>query len=209
VTPRARRGPLLALALAVAACAPAPVPAPPARAPVVRPPEPVPPAGPPCPRIARIEIDKGDRRLRALCEGGAVVEMIAAVSRRDLAPKRLGGDRRTPEGLYRVVAPARDSRFHRFVPIDYPSAADAERALATGEISRGDRDRILDAHRRGDPPPVDTPLGGEIGLHGEGEDWRGWTEDTDWTLGCVAVRDEQIDFIAARVVPGTPVEIRP
>jgi murein L,D-transpeptidase YafK len=135
--------------------------------------------------------------------------MTAALGREPLGPKRATGDLRTPEGHYRIVGPVRKSRFHRFVPIDYPSRADADAALVAGELSPADHARILEAHAAGRMPPGDTSLGGEIGLHGEGQRWQGYTGDIDWTFGCVAVTDDEIDFLAERVETGTPVEILP
>jgi hypothetical protein len=113
-----------------------------------------------------------------------------------------------PEGEYRIAGPARRSRFHRFIPIDYPSPADAERGLAAGRISAAERDAIARAHAAGRLPPQDTALGGHLGLHGEGRRWRGEL-DLDWTEGCVALADEAIELLAARVRPGTPVRIQP
>jgi murein L,D-transpeptidase YafK len=156
----------------------------------------------------RIEIHKAERRLRALCERGAVVEMTAAMGR-DRGPKREAGDLRTPEGSYRISGGPEASRFHAFVPIDYPSVADADRALAEGRIDPQQHARIVDAHARGDAPPPDTPLGGQIGIHGEGRRWAGDSADLDWTYGCVAVTDAELDFLIAHVEPGVPVEILP
>ena len=65
------------------------------------------------------------------------------------------------------------------------------------------------AHERGLPPPQDTPLGGHIGLHGEGEAHAGDSARVDWTYGCVAVTDAEIERIAERVAVGTPVWIHP
>jgi murein L,D-transpeptidase YafK len=197
---------LLSLSLA-AACARAPSPAPAPGAAIPAPAETPGQAG--CELIVRIEVHKADRSLRAHCASGAVVEMRAALGREPLGPKRAAGDMRTPEGLYRIVGPIRESRFHRFVPLDYPSRADADAALIAGELSLREYARILEAHAAGELPPGDTALGGEIGLHGEGEHWQGYTGEIDWTHGCVAVTDAEIDFIAERVEEGTPVEILP
>jgi murein L,D-transpeptidase YafK len=155
-----------------------------------------------------IEVRKGARRLEAHCTGGAVVAMTVALGR-EPGPKRRAGDHRTPEGAYRVAGPARPSRFHRFVPIDYPGPADAELALRERRLSRADHARILAAHARGALPPQDTPLGGQLGFHGEGERWRGDSADLDWTYGCLALRDDDLDFLAARARRGTPVRILP
>ncbi len=154
-------------------------------------------------------MSKTERTLRLLCEGGAVVQMRVALGREPEGPKRDAGDWRTPEGSYRISAPSRASRFHRFIPIDYPSLDDARLALDEGRISRDTFERIAAAHAQGVEPPGDTPLGGALGLHGEGERWRGDSEDLDWTYGCVALSDEEIDFIAERSPVGTPVVILP
>ena len=152
-------------------------------------------------------VHKGERRLWAECEGGAVVSLPVALGRVPLGHKRRAGDHRTPEGDYRIAGSAVRSRFHRFVPIDYPSRADADAALAERRISRADHARILAAHQRGVPPPVDTPLGGEIGLHGEGARWRGESSALDWTYGCIALADQDLDFVIARTRKGTPLSI--
>jgi murein L,D-transpeptidase YafK len=163
----------------------------------------------PCERIVRVEILKGARVLRAYCERGAVVEMVAALGREPDGHKLASGDRRTPEGSYQVVEPARDSQFHLFIPIDYPSRSDADAALAERRISLGDYRRIIQALEAGEIPPADTPLGGAIGIHGEGRRWKGDSEDMDWTMGCVAVTAAEIEFLGARLEAGTPVEILP
>jgi murein L,D-transpeptidase YafK len=167
----------------------------------------VPPA---CGRIDRIEVWKHERILRAYCRSGGVVAMEIALGRNPEYRKLAVDDQRTPEGSYRVSEPPRASeRFHLFIPLDYPARADAERALAEGRISLLDLARIDGAHDRGLPPPADTPLGGDIGLHGEGERWQGVSGVLDWTFGCVAVTDREIEFLAERVEPGVPVLIHP
>src|SRR2546426_3669287 len=147
-----------------------------------------------CYRIVAIEVSKRERRLRAHCEGGGVVEMTVALGRQPTGPKRDAGDTHTPEGHYRISGSPRPSRFHRFVPIDYPSMADAETARAEGRLSKADYRRIADAHARGDPPPADTALGGHLGFHGEGKRWRGDSRFLDWTYGCIALADADVDF---------------
>lgn len=194
------------LGASAAGCSPQP-----ARVPsVLAPPEVLAPQIPPCLRIARIEVSRSERRLRATCERGGRVELSVALGRDGEAPKRSAGDLRTPEGLYRVSAPPRPSwRYHLFIPIDYPSLADAETALDDGRLSGRDYWRIRDAHERGDTPPADTSLGGDIGFHGEGARWAGDSAELDWTLGCIAVRDADLDYLIARIEPGIPVEIFP
>jgi murein L,D-transpeptidase YafK len=153
-------------------------------------------------------VKKSERRLIAACEGGGELSFPVALSRQPRGAKERAGDERTPEGDYRLLGPPRRSRFHLFLPIDYPSTADAERALRAGRITRQQHGDILEAHARGELPPQDGPLGGQLGLHGEGERWRG-DADLDWTLGCVALADEAIDELAAKAPSGTPVRISP
>jgi murein L,D-transpeptidase YafK len=138
-----------------------------------------------------------------------VRELVIALGREPAGPKRHAGDSRTPEGRYRISGEPQSSRFHLFLPIDYPSVEDADAARAEGRISPRDHQRILAAHARGDPPPKDTPLGGNLGLHGEGERWRGDSPHLDWTYGCIALSDGDVAFLAERAPVGTPVVIRP
>jgi murein L,D-transpeptidase YafK len=164
---------------------------------------------PSCPRIAHIEVRKSERRLVARCNPGPALVMKIALGRQPVGPKTRKGDQRTPEGSYVVSGPAIRNRFHRFIPIDYPSRHDADVGLESGTISAAEHARILALHSHDRPPPQDTALGGELGLHGEGPRWRGESAALDWTFGCVAMRDHEIDFLAQRVHVGTPVWIVP
>ncbi len=170
---------------------------------------PPPPAPAPCLRIERIEVHKARRRLVAHCGGEVRVELPVALGRIPRGAKQRAEDRRTPEGRYRVVERPRPSRFHIFIPIDYPSIHDAQRGLDAGEISPEIYERVRRAEQQGKLPPQDTILGGAIGLHGEGVKWRGESGRSDWTLGCIALTDRDIEFIAERVEIGTEVRIEP
>jgi L,D-transpeptidase catalytic domain len=189
-----------------------PQPAPPVpREPAVARPVVVPPPDPtslPCPEVLRLEVRKQERVLEAWCRGGGLRVFPIALSREPVGAKRRSGDQRIPEGDYLLVGSPRRSRFHLFIPIDYPSPQDADRGLAEGVISRSEHRRILAAHAAGHLPPQDTALGGLVGFHGEGERWRG-DLDLDWTEGCVAVTDEAIGWLAVHAERGTPVAIRP
>jgi len=80
--------------------------------------------------------------------------------------------------------------------------------LAERRIDAATHDAIVAAHAHGRMPPQDTPLGGGLGIHGEGVRWRG-DLDLDWTEGCVAVTDRAIEQLARLVRRGTPIEILP
>jgi len=167
------------------------------------------PPVPPCERILRIEVRKSERVLVAYCDGGGEERMTAALGREPQGAKQREGDWRTPEGRYRVSGTLAHNRFHGFIPIDYPSLIDAQDALLDGRIRKRDYRRIADAHERGEQPPDDTPLGGGIGIHGEGSRWAGDSEYLDWTYGCVAVSDADLDFLAERLEVGAEVLILP
>lgn len=211
---------LVSLIVAFIACARSPAPEPVAEVPVIPPTPPTAPAQPlpapppvdprslPCPSVVRLEVRKHDRVLEAWCAGGGLRVFPIGLSREPVGAKRRRGDQRIPEGNYHIAGSARASRFHLFLPIDYPSPADADRGLAEGVISDGVHRRILAAHAEGRMPPQDTALGGLLGFHGEGARWRG-DLDLDWTEGCVAVEDESIRWLAGHARRGTPVSIRP
>jgi len=158
--------------------------------------------------VTRIEVRKRERVLEAWCEGGGLRALPIALSRVPEGAKRSRGDERSPEGDYHIAGAPRPSRFHLFLPIDYPSPQDADRALAERAISPAVHRQILAAHAAGRMPPQDTALGGLLGFHGEGERWRG-DLDLDWTQGCFALPDDAIAWLAERAPRGTPVRILP
>jgi L,D-peptidoglycan transpeptidase YkuD (ErfK/YbiS/YcfS/YnhG family) len=151
---------------------------------------------------ARIEIAKADRRLRLFDGERLVATFPIGLGFEPVADKRRQGDGATPEGDYRVCVKNPQSQYLLSLGLDYPNPADAAAALERGAIDRAVHDRIVDAHRRGICPPWNTPLGGEIFIHGRGS-------SSDWTLGCVALDDPDIRMLF-RVVPvGTTVRIAP
>jgi murein L,D-transpeptidase YafK len=183
------------------ACAKPPAPPPPS-------PEPVAPAtAPPCTRAERLDVSKSQRSLTVRCVGGGALAFPIALSR-ERGPKRALGDQRMPEGEYRIAGPARKSRFHLFIPIDYPSRADADLALAEGRIPKDVHASIARAHKSRRMPPQGTVLGGVLGIHGEGKRWRG-DHLLNWTEGCIAMSDRSIAQLAKLVRPGTPLRIAP
>jgi hypothetical protein len=87
--------------------------------------------------------------------------------------------------------------------LNYPNTDDAERGYHNGMISAREWADLFLANLRFDTPPFHTALGGAVGIHGRG----GVARSGDWTKGCIAVSDEEIDFIYDRVSVGTPVLI--
>ena len=121
---------------------------------------------------------------------------------------RVKGDRRTPLGSYRVAWLNPGSRFRFFIGLDYPKRAQVERAFENGDINADERKRILDALYQAKVPPQNTALGGRIGIHGLGNGDPRLHAMANWTDGCVALANEQIDRLRAHVHIGMAVVIR-
>ena len=125
--------------------------------------------------------------------------------------KQKRGDNRTPEGDYRVVEKTTSEKFHRFLGLDYPNLDDANRAYSEGRLTADQWVEILHANTKGTKPPWDTPLGGFVGIHGIGDDERVKLQaigDWNWTNGCVALRNHDVEELFQRVPLGTVVRIR-
>lgn len=140
-------------------------------------------------KVDRVLVLKSQHRL-LLLNGQTVIKAYAvAIGRGGTSPKQQQGDHKTPEGLYRIDRRKLDSRFHRALHISYPNDADRERARKLG-----------------------VSPGSDIMIHGitNGLGWLGSIHRiVDWTDGCIAVTDGEIEEIWTLVPDGTPVEIRP
>jgi len=107
---------------------------------------------------------------------------------------------RTPEGTFFVCAKNPYSAYYKAFVLNYPTPEDAERGYRDGIISRGERDAIVSAARNYRTPPMGTALGGMIEIHGNGTAGR-----SNWTRGCIAIRDLHMDDLWEIVQVGTPV----
>lgn len=116
--------------------------------------------------------------------------------------KEIEGDGKTPEGTFYVFTKNAESRFHLSLGVSYPGAEDAKRGLEQKLISREEYDEIISAIAEKRMPLQKTRLGGEIYIHGGGT-------ESDWTDGCVALKDEEITELFNAIPVGTAVEIRP
>ncbi|MFZ1426739.1 MAG: L,D-transpeptidase family protein [Geminicoccaceae bacterium] len=137
----------------------------------------------------KVIVVKSARRLYLLRDGQILESFRVALGRNPKGTKIYQGDGRTPEGIYRIAALNPDSQFYRSIRVSYPNDADRARAQALGQA-----------------------VGGDIMIHGLAPERRGYGGEHwrfDWTNGCIAVTDEEIDEIWQRVEIGTPIEIRP
>lgn len=125
-----------------------------------------------------------------------------ALGHQGLAAKRREGDHLTPEGDFYICTHGQQSAFHLFLGISYPGVADADRGLREGLITAAQHRAILEAQRRKLRPSWNTPLGGTVGLHGGGT-------GSEWTWGCIALSDEDIEELWIACPLGTPVRIEP
>jgi murein L,D-transpeptidase YafK len=130
-----------------------------------------------------------------------------SVGRNGYTLERHEGDGKTPLGVFHVAWINPNSRFHLFFGLDYPNQQYAEAALRHKIIDYDTYAAINRALYRGDLPPQDTPLGGNIGIHGIGHGSRFVHETTNWTEGCIALTNEQIDKLAHWITLGTKVVI--
>ena len=133
-------------------------------------------------------VDKLARRCVLLEDGRVVRAFTAELGRNGLADKIYAGDAATPEGRYRVVDKKEgdETAYHRALELDYPTDADR---------------REFAAAKKQGKVPAGRGIGGAIEIHGHGG--RG----TDWTNGCIALPDAEMDRLFAAVEVGTPVTI--
>jgi tetratricopeptide (TPR) repeat protein len=137
----------------------------------------------------KILIEKKERRLTLFSKGEALKTYKIALGGNPDGPKERQGDNKTPEGTYTIDSRNRDSRYHLSLHISYPNEKDKKRAKELG-----------------------VSPGGNIMIHGikNSFSWVGDShKEVDWTNGCIAVTDEEIEEIEKLVPNGTMVEIRP
>ena len=148
-------------------------------------PRPPQPALPTVVADARIVVLKGERVVILYSGGVEVRRYPCIIGGNPAGTKEREGDLRTPEGDYTICVKNPNSKYHRSLGLNYPNEQDAARGLRLGIINRQQHDEIVAALRARKRPPWNTPMGGEIFIHG-----RGTGRDT--TLGCVALANADI-----------------
>ncbi len=141
------------------------------------------------PKAQKVLIIKSLRKLYLIRNGIPYREYHIALGKNPVGPKRREHDQKTPEGNYTLDFKKSDSAYYRAIHINYPSKADKVRAKKMG-----------------------VSPGGAIMIHGQ-PNWFGWLSPIrqrfDWTAGCIAVSNGDMDEIWQAVDPGTAIEIRP
>ncbi len=139
--------------------------------------------------VDRILIEKSTRRMMLISQGEVVKFYKIALGGNPIGPKERHGDNKTPEGTYVIDTRNRNSQYHLSLHISYPNERDKRRAKELG-----------------------VSPGGDIMIHGIKNGFSSVGDahaEIDWTKGCIAVTDKEIEEIE-RVAPnGTVVEIRP
>ncbi len=125
-----------------------------------------------------------------------------ALGSNPVPPKERQGDRATPEGSYFICQKNPQSQFHLSLAISYPGPADAKRGLKAGLISDAEYKAIVQADAKHKTPPWDTKLGGEVFVHGNGS-------SPDWTWGCIALDNSDIEELYRLVPVRTSITIFP
>jgi murein L,D-transpeptidase YafK len=126
--------------------------------------------------------------------------------------KWMQGDKRTPEGEFYICTMNHSKRFYKFLGLSYPSLKHAERGLRSKMISISDYVGIKQAIDGRQPPPWGTVLGGAVGIHGRmqrGTPAPNTLTDMNWTDGCIALDNADVDEIFSIASLGTPVTILP
>ncbi|MGH1576079.1 L,D-transpeptidase family protein [Planktotalea sp.] len=136
------------------------------------------------PRVTRVIVYKGQRKMHLMHKGKALRSYDIGLGFAPYEHKREEGDGRTPEGEYIIDRRNPNSKFHLSLGIDYPNAQDVAKARAAG-----------------------VSPGGDIFIHGRPSIYA--SGGRDWTAGCIAVTNKEMERIYAMVKNGTPISIYP
>ncbi|MCY1126736.1 L,D-transpeptidase family protein [Frigidibacter sp. RF13] len=136
------------------------------------------------PAVTAIVVHKADRRMYLLHDSEVLKAYDIALGGNPVGDKQFEGDRKTPEGAYFIDRRNPKSSYHLSLGISYPNDLDRAEAAALGKKP-----------------------GGDIFIHGRAGKNRGF--GPDWTAGCIAVKDREIEEIYAMVRVGTPIFIKP
>ncbi|MCE6952256.1 L,D-transpeptidase family protein [Cereibacter sphaeroides] len=136
------------------------------------------------PPVTSVQVHKADRKMYLLSGSHVLRQYDIGLGFRPTGHKQYEGDGRTPEGVYFINRQNPRSNYHLSLGISYPNTSDQKMAFLQGK----------------EP-------GGDIFIHGRGK-YRG-PNKRDWTAGCIAVSDEEVEEVYSMVRVGTPIYILP
>ena len=141
-------------------------------------------SGPP---VTQVVVHKGERQMYLLSGNRVLKSYRVGLGNEPIGHKQFEGDGKTPEGLYYIDRRNPDSRYYLSIGVSYPNPQDSALAAASGRSA-----------------------GSDIFIHGQGPEGRALSKHMqDWTAGCIAVTDEEVEDIYAMVRDGTPILISP
>ena len=141
-------------------------------------------SGPP---VTQVVVKKGERKMYLVSGKTVLKSYEVGLGQQPVGHKQFEGDSRTPEGMYFIDRKNPASRYHLSVGLSYPSTEDVARVAMMG-----------------------LRPGGDIMIHGLGPEGRALSKQRrDWTAGCIAVTDAEIEEIFAMVQPGVPIFVYP
>lgn len=131
----------------------------------------------------------------------------ASFGRGGVGQKKVRGDKVTPRGIYKIGWYHPVSQFRHFLGLTYPNIHDANVAILNKRISMSEYNLIVKAYEEKKLPPQNTRLGGEVGIHGLGNRDLERHRTENWTFGCIALTNKQIDELTKYVEIGATVII--
>lgn len=152
--------------------------------------------------MQQIVITKSKRRLELFEDGRLVKGYRVVLGSCPVGDKTAEGDGKTPEGEYRIFVKNDKSKYFLSLGISYPARKDAEKAMENGAISDEEFALINEACAELGRPPQKTALGGEIYIHGGGT-------EGDWTEGCIALDNADMQELFDRISVSAVVKIVP
>ena len=139
------------------------------------------------PPVTQVAVHKGQRSMYLLSGANVMKSYRFGLGFQPTGHKQFEGDGKTPEGVYFIDRFNPRSRYHLSVGVSYPNERDAALAQALGRQP-----------------------GGDIFIHGRGPEGNRFAQtNRDWTAGCIAVKDEEIEEVYAMLRPGIPIVINP
>jgi hypothetical protein len=145
-----------------------------------------------------VVVHKSKRNV-ALCKNGALVKNIrGSLGFAPEGDKEQEGDGKTPEGVFYIPRLLPESQYYKAFLLSYPTAEDAKRGTESDLITANQRKQIESAQAACVEPPQSTKLGGELEIHGQNPKSKSLSKEpnkTDWTAGCVALANEDVDLL--------------